>query len=155
MPLASPPHPQRPHASRGPQHPSSRISHARLATRQSAHSLSAANKLLVRCAWADTSAFASAGYGSSWAPGTCPAIFTTKASLQTAVQAYNTDPADAIATYGPIAEWDVSAITDMRSLFRGFQNFNADISNWDTSKVTDMAYMFEVRSSTRALGPKP
>merc|ERR1712086_456332 len=35
-------------------------------------SLSAANKLLTRCAWAGTSAFASAGYGSSWAPGTCP-----------------------------------------------------------------------------------
>jgi len=34
--------------------------------------LSAANKLLTRCAWAGTSAFASAGYGSSWAPGTCP-----------------------------------------------------------------------------------
>jgi len=37
------------------------------------NALSAANKLLVRCAWADTSAFASAGYGSSWGPGTCPA----------------------------------------------------------------------------------
>jgi len=34
--------------------------------------LSAANKLLIRCAWAGTSAFASAGYGSSWGPGTCP-----------------------------------------------------------------------------------
>ena len=36
-----------------------------------ANSLSAANKLLIRCAWAGTSAFASAGYGSSWAPGNC------------------------------------------------------------------------------------
>jgi len=36
------------------------------------NSLSAANKLLIRCAWAGTSAFSSAGYGSSWAPGTCP-----------------------------------------------------------------------------------
>ena len=34
-------------------------------------SLSDANKRLIRCAWADTSAFASAGYGSSWGPGTC------------------------------------------------------------------------------------
>merc|ERR1711935_392225 len=34
-------------------------------------SLSNANKLLIRCAWAGTSAFASAGYGSSWGPGTC------------------------------------------------------------------------------------
>ena len=36
-----------------------------------ANSLSAANKLLIRCAWAGTSAFASAGYGSSWGPGSC------------------------------------------------------------------------------------
>jgi len=36
-----------------------------------ANSLSNANKLVIRCAWAGTSAFASAGYGSSWAPGSC------------------------------------------------------------------------------------
>ena len=39
-----------------------------------ANSLSAANKLLIRCAWAGTPAFASAsaGYGSSWANlGSC------------------------------------------------------------------------------------
>eukprot|EP00964_Phaeocystis_antarctica_P017930 scaffold9957_cov44-Phaeocystis_antarctica.AAC.4 len=41
------------------------------ATRQSATSLSNANKLLIRCAWAGTSAFASAGYGSSWGLGSC------------------------------------------------------------------------------------
>jgi len=38
---------------------------------QGANSLSNANKLLIRCAWAGTSAFASAGYGSSWGPGNC------------------------------------------------------------------------------------
>jgi len=36
-----------------------------------ASSLSAANKLLIRCAWAGTEAFASAGYDSTWAPGGC------------------------------------------------------------------------------------
>eukprot|EP00964_Phaeocystis_antarctica_P110369 scaffold74728_cov41-Phaeocystis_antarctica.AAC.2 len=45
--------------------------YALLATRQAANSLSNANKLLIRCAWAGTSAFASAGYGSSWGPGSC------------------------------------------------------------------------------------
>jgi len=39
-----------------------------------ANGLSVANKLLTRCYWAGTSAFASAGYGSSWAPGTCPTL---------------------------------------------------------------------------------
>jgi len=36
-----------------------------------ANSLSDANKLLIRCAWAGTSAVASAGYGSSWGAGSC------------------------------------------------------------------------------------
>ena len=111
--------------------------------------MSNANKLLIRCAWASTSAFS---YDSSWGPGTCPATFTTKASLQTAVRAYNANPTAAIATYGPIAEWDVSAITDMSYLFNGLKNFNTDISSWDTSSVTNMNFMFRVRSA-RALPP--
>merc|ERR1711935_126198 len=41
----------------------------------SANSLSNANKLLIRCAWAGTDAFAAAGYNSQlpsgWAPGSC------------------------------------------------------------------------------------
>jgi len=36
-----------------------------------ASSLSPANKLLIRCAWAGTEAFASAGYDSTWAEGVC------------------------------------------------------------------------------------
>ena len=114
---------------------------------QGANSLSDANKLLIRCAWEGTSAFAFAGYGSNWGPGTCPATFTDKAALKTAVQAYNVDPTAAIATYGLLATWDVSAVTDMSYLFYYLQNFNADVSNWDTSSVTDMRYMFQVRSS--------
>jgi surface protein len=116
--------------------------------------LSHENKLLIRCAWAGNSAFASAGYGSGWGSGTCPATFTTKASLQTAVQAYNTNPDTATGTYGSIAGWDVSRITDMSYLFNNLENFNADISSWDTSKVTNMYAMFWVRSA-RALTSKP
>merc|ERR1712021_291831 len=66
----------------------------------------------------------------------------TKTSLQSAVSAYNFNPTAAIAKYGLIANWDVSAITDMSSLFYNMRIFNADISNWDTSKVTDMGNMF-------------
>ena len=69
-------------------------------------------------------------------------VFTTKADLRTAVQLYDANETDAIATYGPIAGWDVSAITDMRSLFSGLQFFNADISSWNTSSVTSMYGMF-------------
>ena len=74
-------------------------------------------------------------------------VFTSKAELETAVQAFNLDSTTAITTYGPIAGWDVSAITDMSGLFEALKNFDADISKWDTSSVTDMSYMFSVRSS--------
>ena len=81
-------------------------------------------------------------------------VFTSKVSLKAAVQAYNDDAASAIATYGPVADWDVSAITNMYGLFDNLQNFNADVSNWNTSGVTDMNQMFRVRSA-RTLCPQP
>ena len=81
-------------------------------------------------------------------------MFTTKASLQTALQAFNANPTAATVTYGPIADWDVSAITDMSSLFKDLKNFNADISGWDTSSVTNMYRMFYVRSPRVPLAPK-
>jgi surface protein len=68
--------------------------------------------------------------------------FTDKASLRAAAEAYDADAATATATYGPIADWDVSAVTDMSSLFQNLAQFNADISSWDTSGVTTMYHMF-------------
>merc|ERR1712106_637652 len=62
--------------------------------------------------------------------------------MGSAVSAYNFNPTAAIAQYGLIANWVVSAITDMSSLFYNMRIFNADISNWDTSSVTTMARMF-------------
>ena len=78
-------------------------------------------------------------------PSPPPYKFTSKDSLKAAVQAYDANPTSAEATYGPIAGWDVSTITDMSYLFYGLQDFNADISNWDTSGVTNMKLMFAVR----------
>jgi surface protein len=82
-------------------------------------------------------------------------VFTTKTFLQTAVQAYNANVASAIVTYGPIADWDVSGITDMSRLFIRLKNFDADISSWDTSSVTDMNLMFYVRFRLRLLPTLP
>ena len=39
--------------------------------------------------------------------------FPSKASLKTALKEFNSNAASAIAKYGPIADWCVSAITDM------------------------------------------
>ena len=81
--------------------------------------------------------------------------FTNKDALKTAVNAVNADLASAIATYGPVAEWDVSGVSDMSYLFYYLRNFNADISNWDTSSVTDMNRMFFVRSAHALAPPQP
>jgi len=74
-------------------------------------------------------------------------VFTGKSELKTAVQAYDANLTAAIAAYGPIAEWDVSKITDTSELFYTLTNFDADISSWSTSSVTNMFAMFAVRSS--------
>eukprot|EP00964_Phaeocystis_antarctica_P021197 scaffold11740_cov53-Phaeocystis_antarctica.AAC.4 len=64
----------------------------------------------------------------------------------TEVQAFNAKPTAVTAKCGPIADWDVSTITDMSYLFK-YLDFDADVSSWDTSSVTTMAGMFFVRSS--------
>eukprot|EP00964_Phaeocystis_antarctica_P012098 scaffold6675_cov48-Phaeocystis_antarctica.AAC.1 len=74
----------------------------------------------------------------------------------TEVRAYNANSTAATAKCGPIADWDVSAVTDMSELFKEEDDysysydgviddvlgFNADIHNWDTSSVTNMYQMF-------------
>merc|ERR1719201_1280984 len=46
-----------------------------------------------------------------------------------------------------LSKWDVSAVTDMRTMFADASSFNQDLSNWDVSKVTDMEEMFLRASS--------
>jgi surface protein len=41
-----------------------------------------------------------------------------------------------------ITSWDVSNVTNMRTMFAYAQNFNQDISKWDVSKVTNMFGIF-------------
>jgi surface protein len=71
----------------------------------------------------------------------------TQANIQTAVDAWVADPTAAEATYGHIKDWDVSAVTDMSSLFSYMPNFNEDISKWDVSNVTYMKNMFALATS--------
>ncbi len=52
-----------------------------------------------------------------------------------------------------LALWDVSSVTDMRSMFSGDipvvgpADFNQDIGDWDVSNVTDMGWMFDGAAS--------
>ena len=67
--------------------------------------------------------------------------------IHTAVELWCTDPAAAKAQYGPIASWDTSEITNMRTLFIDKTNFNDDISRWDVSSVTYIGAMLYGASS--------
>ena len=71
-------------------------------------------------------------------------IFTpqTKATLQTALTAWFAGATTATVIYDDINTWDVSAITDMDSLFANKTTFNSNISNWNVSQVTNMSNMF-------------
>ena len=74
-------------------------------------------------------------------------VFTDNNALQMAASAYCSDAVAAETTYGPIADWDVSAITSMAYLFcasdrwcgsTACATFNADLSSWDVGSVTNM-----------------
>lgn len=43
---------------------------------------------------------------------------------------------------GPIAEWDVSRVSNMANLFNGYDDFNADLNKWNVSNVLNMTDMF-------------
>ena len=43
-----------------------------------------------------------------------------------------------VATYGPIEDWDVSEVTNMKYVFSDFKRFNEDLSKWNTGAVTSM-----------------
>ena len=49
--------------------------------------------------------------------------------------------------YGPIRDWDVSAVTDMSQMFHGASAFNQDLSKWDVSAVANMWFMFNGASA--------
>ena len=48
---------------------------------------------------------------------------------------------------GNISTWNVSSVTDMDGMFIDASSFNQDISSWDVSQVTDMTDMF-IRASS-------
>ena len=66
----------------------------------------------------------------------------TNDNIHEAVALWLTNQDSALTTYGHISNWDVSAVTNMTSLFVDKPTFNDDISSWDVSNVTTMRLMF-------------
>ena len=64
-------------------------------------------------------------------------------NIRDAVYLWLTDETEAIARYGHISHWDVSAVTNMSYMFHDATEFNGDLSSWDVSAVTNMEYMFK------------
>jgi len=52
------------------------------------------------------------------------------------------DRSGILSRYGDIAQWNVSAVTNMAALFEGLHNFNEAIGSWDTSSVADTRWWF-------------
>jgi hypothetical protein len=66
----------------------------------------------------------------------------TDANLNTAVIAWVTNPTTATITYGPIADWNTAAVSNMASLLypssTSRPTFSADISKWNVASVSNM-----------------
>ncbi len=71
----------------------------------------------------------------------------TDANISTAKDLWFSDQAAAEAEYGPIGQWNVTAVTSMRQLFLNQSTFNEDISGWDVSNVTSLEGMFKEASA--------
>ena len=66
---------------------------------------------------------------------------TIRAAVREALTAGG--PAYVHPGYGPIADWNVSAVTNMNQMFTNAAAFNGDLSGWDVKNVARMDGMFQ------------
>jgi len=66
----------------------------------------------------------------------------TNTNFQTAVNLWFSDQAAAEAAYGPIGQWNTTAVTSMANAFQNRDTFNEDLGSWDMSNVVTPAFMF-------------
>jgi surface protein len=71
-----------------------------------------------------------------------PVAALTNSNVVDAARGWVADPNSTFEMFGHISSWDVSAVTDMSSLFHPMKKFKDDISAWDVSSVTTMKSMF-------------
>ena len=67
----------------------------------------------------------------------------TDLDIKDAVDAWCEDQSAAEAKYGHISDWDTSAVTNMKELFKSKKDFNDDIRKWNVAAVTTMESMFD------------
>lgn len=48
---------------------------------------------------------------------------------------------------GDISQWDVSSVTNMRAMFNFDTLFNQDVSQWNVSNATDLSFMFQIATA--------
>jgi hypothetical protein len=103
--------------------------------------LSSCNKGAIYRHWGATLRTAYPGF-SSMCGASCSLTCLTDANIGTAATAWLTSPSTAATTYGPIADWDTSAVTSIATLFypssTARPTFNADISKWNVASVSNM-----------------
>ena len=58
--------------------------------------------------------------------------------LRKAIDELNADGSGTHSTYGPVADWDMSLVTDLSYAFLSKGSFNGDISKWQTQNVTTL-----------------
>ena len=105
------------------------------------------NRKLCGAGWVNSKAskknmFTGSSGSISRAVCTTTTAFSSKPELKDAVDACLKLPPKDKGPHGPMAEWDVSSVTDMSGVFANADSFNGDMSKWDVSGVTSMSRMF-------------
>ena len=99
--------------------------------------------VLVVCGLGRVEAFAKLPNGDGEASATGNAG-TLRRAVSDWIAAGGASSSAVVATYGPIEDWDVSEVTNMKNVFDGYQlastfgSFNADLSKWNTSAASNM-----------------
>ena len=115
----------------------------------SANGLSAANRRSIWISWGAT-------FRSAYPTWTY--YYITDSNIVTAVQDWIANPSTASTTWGNIASWDVSAVSNMNELFSATETgrsatFNDNIASWNVASVTDMMRLFkEVTAFNQPIG---
>ena len=81
-------------------------------------------------------------YQGIYSPSNPDINYPLRDSIYVAIDDWKKNAINAEKKYGKMNTWDTQYVQDMSNLFKGYSDFNEDISNWNTSNVTNMESMF-------------